>query len=204
MIREQLLSRNITDQRVLEAMAGIPRHIFVEEALESQAYGDFPLPIGEGQTISQPYIVALMTQMLSLQGSEKVLEVGTGCGYQTAILARLAETVYSVERIKKLLARARINLDRVQCFNALCKVDDGTLGWPENGPYDAIMVTAGGPEIPAALLEQLADPGIMVIPVGDRISQQLTRIVKMNGQITHEAGESVRFVNLIGRQGWQE
>jgi protein-L-isoaspartate(D-aspartate) O-methyltransferase len=184
-------------------MGRVPRHFFVEEALQAQAYADFPLPIGEGQTISQPYIVALMTQMLDLQGHEKVLEIGTGCGYQTAVLAQLCEKVYSLERIKKLLARARLNLDKMRCFNALCKAGDGTLGWAAHAPFDAIIVTAGGPEIPEALLQQLADPGIMVIPVGDRTSQQLTRIVKREGEITIEPGELVRFVSLIGTQGWQ-
>ena len=203
MVREQLLARDITDRRVLEAMQEVPRHMFVEDALHAQAYGDFPLPIGEGQTISQPYIVALMTQMLELEGKEKVLEIGTGCGYQTAILSRLCEQIFSVERIKKLLARARTNLDTVKAFNAQCKADDGTLGWPENGPYDAIIVTAGGPEIPDALIQQLADPGVMVIPVGDRTSQQLTRVVKKSGEIHFERGEMVRFVSLIGNQGWE-
>jgi protein-L-isoaspartate(D-aspartate) O-methyltransferase len=203
MVQEQLRTRNINDERVLAAMAKVPRHLFVEEALQAQAYGDFPLPIGEGQTISQPYIVALMTQMLGLRGREKVLEIGTGCGYQTAVLAQLCEQVYSLERIKKLLGRARINLDKIGCFNALCKVGDGTLGWPQHSPYDAIIVTAGGPEIPEALLEQLADPGIMVIPVGDRSSQQLTRVIKRNGELGVEQGEQVRFVSLIGSQGWQ-
>lgn len=202
MIREQLLTRNITDQRVLDAMLEVPRHLFVEDALQAQAYGDFPLPIGEGQTISQPYIVALMTQMLNLQGHEKVLEVGTGCGYQTAILAKLCNRVYSVERIKKLLARARKNLDMSRCFNALCKMADGTLGWAEHAPYDAIMVTAGGPEIPEPLVEQLADPGIMIIPVGERATQQLTLVTKRNGEVRIESGEAVRFVSLIGAQGW--
>jgi len=202
MVQEQLRSRDIADPRVLAAMGKVPRHLFVEEALQAQAYGDFPLPIGEGQTISQPYIVALMTQMLSLQGHEKILEIGTGCGYQTAVLAQLCEQVYSLERLKKLLARARNNLAKVGCFNALCKAGDGTLGWPEQAPYDAIMVTAGGPEIPQALLQQLADPGIMVIPVGDRTSQQLTRVFKRDGEINIEPGELVRFVSLIGSQGW--
>lgn len=203
MIREQLLPRAISDSRVLDAMQTIPRHMFVEDALAAQAYGDFPLPIGEGQTISQPFIVALMTQMLELQGHEKVLEIGTGCGYQTAVLAKLCSQVYSVERIKKLLARARMNLDRVKCFNALGKMADGTMGWSEHAPYDAIIVTAGGPEIPEALIEQLADPGIMAIPVGDRISQQLTKVVKKDGEVSIETGESVKFVSLIGAQGWK-
>lgn len=202
MVQEQLITRNITDQLVLEAMLEVPRHLFVEDALRAQAYSDFPLPIGEGQTISQPYIVALMTQMLGLKGHEIVLEVGTGCGYQTAVLARLCTRVYSVERIKKLLAKARKNLDRTRCFNALCRVADGTLGWAEHAPYDAIMVTAGGPEVPNALVEQLADTGTMVIPVGDRMTQQLTKISKHGGEITVEKGEMVRFVNLIGAQGW--
>ena len=204
MIRDQLLPRNITDQRVLEAMRAVPRHIFVEDALQAQAYGDFPLPIGEGQTISQPFIVALMIQMLGLQGHEKVLEIGTGCGYQAAVLSRLAEQVYSVERIKKLLARARINLDATRSFNVLCKAADGTMGWPEYAPYDAIIVAAGGPEVPAALIEQLADPGVMVIPVGDRVGQSLVRVTKKGGEVKQEIGEMVRFVSLIGTQGWQE
>lgn len=204
MVREQLEARGITDQRVLDTMQRVPRHIFVEDALQAQAYSDFPLPIGEGQTISQPYIVALMTQMLELKGSERVLEIGTGCGYQTAVLSDLCDQVYSVERIKKLLARARINLDQARCFNALCKMDDGTMGWVEHAPYDAIIVTAGGPEIPTALVEQLADPGILVIPVGDRISQQLIRVVKRDGEVRIEpGGEGVRFVSLIGTQGWK-
>lgn len=203
MVREQLLPRGISDQRVLDAMQTVPRHIFVEDALQAQAYSDYPLPIGEGQTISQPFIVALMTQMLELQGHEKVLEIGTGCGYQTAVLARLCDQVYTIERIKKLMARARINFDRAGCFNTLGKMADGTKGWPQHAPYDAIIVTAGGPEIPEALLEQLADPGIMVIPVGDLNSQQLTKITKKEGQVSFETRERVKFVNLIGAQGWK-
>lgn len=203
MVREQLLPRGISNQRVLDAMQTVPRHLFVEDALQAQSYSDFPLPIGEGQTISQPFIVALMTQMLELQGHEKVLEIGTGCGYQTAVLSRLCDQVYTVERIKKLLARARINLDKARCFNALAKLDDGTMGWPAHAPYDAIMVTAGGPEVPEALLAQLADPGIMVIPVGDQTSQQLIKVVKRDGQVSMENGELVKFVHLIGAQGWQ-
>ena len=203
MVREQLLPRDIDDLRVLEAMQSVPRHIFVEDALQAQAYGDFPLPIGEGQTISQPFIVALMTQMLELKGTEKVLEIGTGCGYQTAILSKLCDQVFSVERIKKLFVRARNNLDRTKSFNALCKLADGTMGWAEHGPYDAIMVTAGGPEIPEALIGQLADPGIMVIPVGDLVSQNLTKVIKMDGKVKFETRESVKFVNLIGAQGWK-
>lgn len=203
MVQEQLLVRNICDQRVLSAMGSVPRHLFVEDALQAQAYGDFPLPIGEGQTISQPYIVALMTQMLELKGTERVLEIGTGCGYQTAVLSQLCDRVYSVERIKKLLARARINLDKALCFNTLCRVADGTMGWSQHAPYDAVIVTAGGPDIPEALIAQLGDPGIMVIPVGDRVSQQLMLVKKEKGEVFVHPGEHVRFVSLIGAQGWQ-
>ncbi|MBU4263173.1 MAG: protein-L-isoaspartate(D-aspartate) O-methyltransferase [Proteobacteria bacterium] len=202
MVREQLIPRDITDQRVLQAMGAVPRHLFVEDALQSQAYGDFPLPIGEGQTISQPYIVALMTQALGLQGHEKVLEIGTGCGYQSAVLASLCDRLYTVERIKNLHIKARRIFDRLKLLNIMCKIDDGTLGWPEHGPYDAIMVTASGPQIPSPLLEQLADPGRLVIPVGDRVSQDLLTVTKIDGVITETCIEKVRFVSLIGSAGW--
>ena len=202
MVREQLIPRDITDQRVLHAMGADPRHLFVEDALQSQAYGDFPLPIGEGQTISQPYIVALMTQALGLQGHEKVLEIGTGCGYQSAVLASLCDRLYTVERIKNLHIKARRIFDRLKLLNIMCKIDDGTLGWPEHGPYDAIMVTASGPQIPSPLLEQLADPGRLVIPVGNRVSQDLLTVTKIDGVITETCIEKVRFVSLIGSAGW--
>lgn len=202
MVREQLTPRGISDSRVLDAMNRIPRHKFVEDALMGQAYGDFPLPIGEGQTISQPYIVALMTQALKLKGNEIVLEIGTGCGYQSAILAQLCEKVYTVERIKPLLIRARKLFDELHYLNIVCKVNDGTQGWPEYGPYDAIMVTAAGPKVPAPLLDQLADPGIMVIPVGERYSQELQVVTKKDEKITTRNIEYVRFVSLIGEHGW--
>ena len=204
MAREQLVPRGIYDQRVLDAMTTVPRHLFVEDALQNQAYGDFPLPIGAGQTISQPYIVALMTQALQLRGDENVLEIGTGCGYQTAILAQLADRVYSVERIKSLHIKARRTLDRLKYVNIVCKIDDGTLGWPNFSPFEAIMVTAASPDIPAPLLDQLADPGRMLIPVGDRYSQSLVVVKKQDGEITKETIEQVRFVSLIGLHGWQE
>jgi len=203
MVEEQLIPRGIVDSNVLAAMAAVPRHFFVEEALRPQAYGDFPLPIGEGQTISQPYIVALMTQLLELKKTDRVLEIGTGCGYQSAILAAICRQVYTVERIKPLLARARRNFDRLQLFNILSKADDGTAGWAEHSPFDAIIVTAGGPRIPQPLVEQLADPGIMVIPVGDRDSQALTVIKKAEGEISSRVAEYVRFVKLVGAHGWQ-
>lgn len=204
MVREQLIPRGIDDQRVLDAMTTVPRHLFVEDALQGQAYGDFPLPIGAGQTISQPYIVALMTQALQLKGDENVLEIGTGCGYQTAVLAQLAERVYSVERIKSLHIKARRSLDRLKYVNVVCKIDDGTLGWTDFSPYSAIIVTAASPDVPAPLLDQLADPGRMVIPVGDRYSQSLVVIEKQDGEITRKTIEQVRFVSLIGLHGWQE
>ncbi len=203
MIREQLIPRGISAQRVLDAMGTVPRNIFVQDALDGQAYGDFPLPIGEGQTISQPYIVALMTQALELQGNETVLEIGTGCGYQSAVLAHLCERVYTVERIKALHIKARRTLDRLKYLNILCKIDDGTLGWPEYSPFDAIIVTAAGPTIPESLLDQLADPGRMVIPVGDRISQDLILVTKNQESISTKCIEKVRFVSLIGQEGWQ-
>lgn len=202
MVREQLIPRGITDQRVLDAMGSVPRNLFVQDALQSQAYGDFPLPIGEGQTISQPYIVALMTQALKLKGHEKVLEIGTGCGYQSAVLAHLCDRVYTVERIKALHIIARRILDRLKYLNILCKLDDGTLGWPEHAPYDAIMVTAAGPQIPDSLMDQLGDPGRLVIPVGDRFSQDLIVVSKEDGEITRKLIEKVRFVSLIGAEGW--
>ena len=202
MVREQLIPRGINDTRVLEAMNRIQRHRFVEDALRGQAYGDFPLPIGEGQTISQPYIVALMTQALELKGNETVLEIGTGCGYQSAILSQLCEKVYTIERIKSLLIRSRKLFDELHYLNIICKINDGTQGWPEYGPYDAIIVTAAGPKVPSPLLEQLADPGIIVIPVGDRYSQTLQVITKKNEKITTKNIEYVRFVSLIGNHGW--
>ena len=203
MVEEQLLPRSIHDQKTLEAMRKVPRHLFVEEALKNQAYSDFPLPIGRGQTISQPYIVALMTQALGLKGHERILEIGTGSGYQAAILAQICEKVYTVERIDTLLVQARKVFDSLHYINILTKLDDGTNGWPEYGPYDAIIVTAGGPKVPLPLLEQLSDPGTLIIPVGDRGVQELRLVIKKDGEITEKTIELVRFVNLIGDHGWQ-
>ena len=203
MVEEQLIPRSIYDPKTLEAMRKVPRHLFVEDALRNQAYGDFPLPIGRGQTISQPYIVALMTQALGLKGHEHVLEIGTGSGYQAAILAQICEKVYTVERIDALLVQARKVFDSLHYLNILTKLDDGTNGWPEYAPYDAIIVTAGGPKVPPPLLEQLADPGALVIPVGDRGMQDLRLVTKKDGEITEKTIEYVRFVNLIGDHGWQ-
>ena len=203
MVEEQLIPRGIHDPKTLDAMRKVPRHLFVEDALRNQAYGDFPLPIGRGQTISQPYIVALMTQALGLKGHEKVLEIGTGSGYQAAILAQICEKVYTVERVDSLLVQARKIFDQLHYLNILTKLDDGTNGWPEYGLYDAIIVTAGGPKVPEPLLDQLADPGILVIPVGDRGMQNLQLVTKKEGNITEKTIEYVRFVNLIGSHGWR-
>jgi protein-L-isoaspartate(D-aspartate) O-methyltransferase len=203
MVDEQLLPRGIHDSKILEAMRKVPRHLFVEDAMQDQAYGDFPLPIGRGQTISQPFIVALMTQALGLKGHETVLEIGTGSGYQAAILSQICEKVYTVERIDSLLVQARKIFDSLHYLNILTKLDDGTNGWPEYGPYDAIIVTAGGPKVPEPLLGQLADPGTLVIPVGDRGVQDLRKVTKKEGRITEKTIELVRFVSLIGDHGWK-
>lgn len=203
MVNEQLIPRGIFDQKVLKAMKTVPRHLFVEEALEQQAYGDFPLPIGEGQTISQPYIVALMTQALELKGDEKVLEIGTGCGYQAAILANICEKIFTIERIKSLHKRARKLFDTLHYLNIICKLDDGTVGWVEHAPFNVIVVTASGPSVPQPLIEQLTDPGKLIMPVGtDKYSQELIVVIKNGGKTTQETLERVRFVDLVGQHGW--
>ncbi|MBI4765863.1 MAG: protein-L-isoaspartate(D-aspartate) O-methyltransferase [Deltaproteobacteria bacterium] len=204
MVRDQLMPRGINDPRVLAAMRKVPRHRFMEEALWGEAYGDYPVPIGERQTISQPYIVALMTQALELKGQKKVLEIGTGSGYQAAILAELSRKVYSIERIRSLFLRARKIFDELKYFNIVLKVYDGTLGWPEESPFDAIIVTAASPDIPAPLLEQLAPKGRMVIPVGDRYSQTLKKITRTDEGFEEEDLGGVRFVSLIGEHGWKD
>ncbi len=204
MVEEQLIPRGITDQATLEAMLTVPRHLFVEDAMQARAYGDHPLPIGSGQTISQPYIVALMTQALELQGHERVLEIGTGSGYQAAVLSRICERVYTIERIDSLLGKARKIFDRLHYHNIVSRIDDGTTGWPDEAPFDAILVTAGGPKIPEPLVKQLGDPGRLVIPVGDQQVQELQLITKENGDISTRIIEQVRFVNLIGTHGWRD
>lgn len=202
MIEEQLVARGITDQRILEAMRTVPRHLFVEDAFQAHAYGDFPLPIGSGQTISQPYIVALMSLTLQLTGTEKVLEIGTGSGYHAAILSRLCQKVYTVERIDGLVGRARKVFDRLRYHNIISRIDDGTVGWPSEAPFDRIIVTAGGPRIPEPLIAQLADPGRLVMPVGGQDVQELQVVDKRDGSITVTTIEQVRFVDLIGAHGW--
>lgn len=206
MVDKQIRARGMSDERVLKAMEDIPRHLFVDEALLDQAYRDNPLPIGERQTISQPYIVAIMTEALELRGHEKVLEIGTGSGYQTAILSRLADRVISIERIASLATRARKILDQLKCYNVLITVGDGTFGWKDEAPYDAIIVTAGAPEIPRAYLDQLAPEGRLVIPVGDAHSQELVKVIRrvdQAGGYFYEDLGACRFVNLIGEHGWK-
>ncbi|HIE52022.1 MAG TPA: protein-L-isoaspartate(D-aspartate) O-methyltransferase, partial [Armatimonadetes bacterium] len=173
MVERQIRARGVRDPRVLEAMRQVPRHKFVLPSLQAQAYQDTPLPIGLDQTISQPYMVALMTELLELKGPEKVLEVGTGSGYQAAILAELAEQVYTIERIPELAAAARQRLQELGYHNVTVRVGDGTLGWPEEAPFEAIIVTAGGQTVPPALKEQLAEGGRLVIPVGGYRMQDL-------------------------------
>ncbi len=204
MVEEQLLARGISDRRVLEAMRRVPRHLFVDEGLRNKAYGDHPLPIGEGQTISQPYIVALMTQALRLIGCEKVLEIGTGSGYQTAVLSEIAAKVYSVERIPVLAQRARKLLDSLGYQTVALRIFDGTYGWPQESPFDAIIVTAGSPGLPEHLRAQLKSGGRLVIPIGDVSSQRLLRYTpEGDGWRREDLGACV-FVKLVGRWGWEE
>jgi protein-L-isoaspartate(D-aspartate) O-methyltransferase len=204
MVEEQIVSRGIKDPKLIAAMKKIPRHLFVEEALQNQAYSDHPLPIGEKQTISQPYMVALMTEALLLTGKEKVLEIGSGSGYQTAILAELSEKVFSIERIRSLAIRARKLVYELGYFNVEIKIFDGTLGWMEESPFDAIMVTAGSPDIPQSMIDQLAMGGRLVIPVGDAHTQDLLRVTKIEGGIKKEDLGGCRFVKLIGKYGWED
>lgn len=203
MVREQLLPRGITDPYVLEAMRTVPRHKFVEEALAAKAYEDHPLPIGHGQTISQPYVVAAMSQLLEARPGMRVLEIGTGSGYQAAVLAAMGLEVHTVERIRELYNRASGLFIKLRLMNVRLKLADGTEGWAEAAPFDRIIVTAGGPEVPAPLVEQLADPGIMVIPVGaDKRNQRLVIVRKKEGQITQQTKDRVAFVDLVGSHGW--
>lgn len=203
MVEEQLLARGISDKRVLEAMRTVPRHIFVDEALTSQAYTDFPLPIGEKQTISQPYMVAFMSESLALTGSERVLEIGSGSGYQSAVLSLLCAKVYSVERLTTLTARSRRTLDLLHCSNVVVKLGDGTTGWADEAPFDAIVAAASSPNVPQALIDQLAPGGRLVMPVGSEETQKLLRITKRANGVCTEVLGGCRFVKLIGRDGWQ-
>lgn len=207
MVETQIKARSIADPRVLKAMETIPRHFFVDEGLIDQAHSDNPLPIGEKQTISQPYIVALMTEALELKGKERILEIGTGSGYQTAILAHLADRVFSIERIAALATRARKILDQLNYYNVAIRVGDGSYGWKEEAPFDAIITTAAAPKIPKYLIEQLIVGGRLVVPVGSRDVQtlyKLTRLAEDVSQMKTEDLGGCRFVSLIGESGWKE
>jgi len=203
MVEQQLVDRGISDVRVLAAMARIERHRFVQDALAVRAYEDRPLPIGERQTISQPFMVGLMTQSLELRGDERVLEIGTGSGYQTAVLAELAATVFSIERIAALATGARETLDALGYHNVAIRVADGTLGWAEEAPFDAILITAGTPQVPRPLVAQLCDGGRLVFPIGEEELQTLVRIRKHGGKLEEEYFGDCRFVKLVGRYGWE-
>jgi protein-L-isoaspartate(D-aspartate) O-methyltransferase len=203
MVKQQLQMRGIKDSNVLAAMGEVPRHRFVPESMQSHAYADGPLPIGQGQTISQPYIVALMAEAAEIKKTDIVLEIGTGSGYAAAILSKMANEVFTIERIPALASVAETIYGELGYGNIHIIVGDGTLGCAEKGPFDAIIVTAGAPNIPEALKEQLKIGGRLVIPVGDSLMQNLIRIRKVaEGQFTHETLEYVRFVPLIGQQGW--
>ncbi|WP_303290475.1 protein-L-isoaspartate(D-aspartate) O-methyltransferase [Marinobacter sp. SS5-14b] len=205
MVDRQIARRGVRDKRVLEAMVRVPRELFVPKHLADEAYEDHPLPIGYGQTISQPYIVALMAEALALQGRERVLDIGTGSGYAAAVLASMALEVFSIERIPELVHQARANLDCAGFSQVYLRCGDGTLGWPEAAPFDGICVAAGAPSIPEALKQQLAVGGRLVIPIGEEYSgQQLTCIRRVSEtEFSREDYGSVRFVPLLGEEGWQ-
>jgi protein-L-isoaspartate(D-aspartate) O-methyltransferase len=204
MVRQQIEARGVTDARVLAAMRKVPRHLFVPEALRDQAYGDFPLPIGEQQTISQPFIVAEMTQALELSPEDRVLEIGSGSGYQAAILAEIVYRVYTIERIRSLYLQARRIFDEMRIFNIVTRYGDGSKGWEEESPFDAIMVTAGAPEVPRALAAQLAVGGRMVVPVGNQHAQELIQLTRDKHGFRQSSLGGCRFVKLVGEQGWRE
>lgn len=204
MVKTQIAGRNIQDQRLLEVMQQVPRHLFVPEDVRSLAYRDSPLPIGDGQTISQPYIVALMTVLLKLEGEENVLEIGTGSGYQAAILSRLAKTVHTVERHPRLAATASRTLQELGYTNVFVHQGDGSLGWPEAAPYDAIMITAAAPAVPPPLLQQLSEKGRLVLPIGNRFNQDLQRWQRVGSHYQSESFLPVAFVPLLGVHGWVE
>lgn len=203
MVEEQLLRRGVADERVLTAMRRVPRHLFVEEALSDRAYGDYPLPIGEEQTISQPYIVGLMSALLELEGGEKVLEIGTGSGYQTAILAELTRRVCSIERLPRLAERARAVVAALGYANVWIRVANGTLGWPDEAPFDRILIAAGGPAVPPPLFQQLADGGRMVLPLGDATNQTLTVVENVRGEMKVTSRGECKFVKLVGKYAWE-
>ena len=204
MVQEQILARGVTDARVVAALRKIPRHVFVDPGIVNRAYDDCALPIGEKQTLSQPYMAARMSEALALSGGEKVLEIGTGSGFQTALLAELCFNVFSVEKLRALSRRARALLDQLDYHNIALHVGDGTIGWSEHAPYHAIIVTAGAPQAPRPLLDQLAVGGRLVIPIGDEQSQTLMRLTRTRASFKKEQLGECKFVKLLGKYGWRE
>jgi len=202
MVDSQIRRRGIADERVLRAMGTVPRHKFVSPVFLHKAYDDEPLPIGRGQTISQPYIIAAMLVALRLTGAERVLEIGTGCGYQAAVLSLLAREVYTVECLPDLAQPATDRLERLGFANVHVRCGDGTLGWPEYAPYDAIVLAAAAPRIPAPVLEQLAEDGRLVAPIGNDFEQEVQLVTKQDGKYTTQHGGPCRFVPLVGKYGW--
>jgi protein-L-isoaspartate(D-aspartate) O-methyltransferase len=203
MVEYQIAARDVNDERVLSAMREIPRHLFVPEPYRSAAYQDSPLPIGQGQTISQPYIVAKMTELLEVSPEDIVLEIGTGSGYQAAILGKLAREVITLERIPEVAGMAMKNLESLGISNVRVVVTDGTEGYPNKAPYDAILVTASTPDVPRPLMDQLAEGGRLVAPVGSRDLQELVRLVRKGGDFIRESYGGVVFVPLLGKYGWK-
>jgi protein-L-isoaspartate(D-aspartate) O-methyltransferase len=204
MVKTQLVPRGIRDTRVLDVMRRVPRHLFVDTSIQPDAYEDMALPIGEGQTISQPYMVARMTELLELKGDERVLEIGTGSGYQAAVLSELAREIYTIERVASLGERAIERFRALYYANVHVKIGDGTLGWPEKSPFDRIVVTAASPKIPDPLMGQLSVGGILLAPVGSRYSQELLKVRKTDQGISEEYHTPCVFVPLIGEHGWKE
>ena len=204
MVRNQIEARGIKSPRVLAAFRRVPRHLFVSEALRDQAYGDYPLPIGEQQTISQPFIVAEMTQALDLGEDDRVLEIGTGSGYQAAILAQIVYRVYTIERKHALYLQTRNLFDKLHYHNIVMKYADGTKGWQEESPFDGIIVTAGAPQIPDVLIDQLGEGGRLVVPVGNQHTQELIKICRDDQNIRQTNLGGCRFVKLVGEYGWKE
>ncbi|MCX8069396.1 MAG: protein-L-isoaspartate(D-aspartate) O-methyltransferase [Thermodesulfovibrionales bacterium] len=204
MVETQIIARGITDPKVINAMLTIPRHLFVSESFRINAYSDMALPTSDGQTISQPYMVAVMSELLELNSECKVLEIGTGSGYQTAILATIAQKVYTIEKLANLSERARVILSSLGYNNIHFIVGDGTKGYSEGAPYDRILVTAGAPDVPLPLKEQLKDKGILIAPVGSRYSQQLIKIIKKGDTFISQYSTGCVFVPLLGEYGWKE
>ncbi len=204
MVRSQIESRGVKDPTVLEAFRKVPRHFFVSEALRDQAYGDYPLPIGQQQTISQPFIVAEMTQALELRPDDRVLEIGTGSGYQAAILAQIVYRVYTIERLRPLYLQARSLFDKLRYHNIVTRCADGTNGWQEQSPFNAIIITAGAPKVPETLIDQLVEGGRLVIPVGNQHTQDLIKIYRDEKGTRQTNLGGCRFVKLVGEHGWKE